>query len=57
MTFESVNYEFTKHIISLSKKANIKKNNLFEWLGSFTKSTSGYFISKFKAEEEIENQI
>ena len=53
MTFESVNYEFTKHIILLSKKANIKKIIYLSGLGVSQKSTSDYFISKFKAEEEI----
>ena len=52
-TFESVNYEFTKHILSLSKKANIKKIIYLSGLGVSQKSTSGYFISKFKAEQEI----
>ena len=53
VTFESVNYEFTKHILSLSKKAKIKKIIYLSGLGVSQKSTSGYFISKFKAEEEI----
>ena len=53
MTFESVNYEFTKHIISLIKKTDIKKIIYLSGLGVSQKSTSGYFISKFKAEEEI----
>ena len=52
-TFESVNYEFTKHIISLCKKAKIKKIIYLSGLGVSQKSTSAYFISKFKAEQEI----
>ena len=52
-SFESVNYEFTKHILSLSKKANIKKIIYLSGLGVSQRSTSDYFISKFKAEQEI----
>ena len=52
-SFESVNYEFTKHILLLSKKANIKKIIYLSGLGVSQRSTSGYFISKFKAEQEI----
>ena len=53
--FDSVNYEFTKHILSLSKKAGIQKFVYLSGLGVSPKSTSGYFISKFKAEQEIIN--
>ena len=56
MTFESINYEFTKHIVNLTKKANIKKIIYLSGLGVSPKINSGYFISKFKAEEEIEIQ-
>ena len=52
-SFESVNYEFTKHVIFLSKKANIKKIIYLSGLGVSQRSTSDYFISKFKAEQEI----
>lgn len=52
-SFESVNFEFTKHILLLSKKANIKKIIYLSGLGVSQRSTSGYFISKFKAEQEI----
>ena len=53
INFESINYEFTKHILSLSKKAKIKKFIYMSGLGVSEKTTSGYFISKFKAEQEI----
>ena len=49
--YEKVNVGLTRNAISLCKKAHIKKILFFSGLGVNEKSTSGYFISKFKAEQ------
>lgn len=51
--FEAINVGLTKNAISLCKRAGIKKLVYLSGLGASTKSTSAYFISKFKAEQEI----
>ena len=43
----------TKKIIKLCKKTKIKKIIYISGLGVTSKSTSAYFISKYKAEQEI----
>jgi len=53
--YEVVNIEFTKHIISLSKKAKINKFVFTSGLGVSPNTSSGYFISKYKAERLIVN--
>ena len=52
-SFEQVNVELTKKIIDICKKSKIKKIIYFSGLGVSSKSTSDYFISKFKAEQLI----
>ena len=52
-SFEEVNVELTKNIVDVCKKSKIKKIIYFSGLGVSSKSTSDYFISKFKAERLI----
>jgi NADH dehydrogenase len=51
--YQLVNVEQTKKIISLCKKANIKKIVYISGLGVNKSTTFGYFISKLKAEQQI----
>ena len=51
--FEKVNVELTKRAIDICRKSKIKKIIYFSGLGVSSKSTSKYFISKFKAERLI----
>jgi len=51
--FETINVGLIKNAISLCKRAGIKKLVYLSGLGASANSTSGYFISKFKAEQEI----
>lgn len=53
--YSLINFEFTKKIIELCKKAKIKKIIYNSGLGVSKNSTLGYFISKYKAEQEIIN--
>ena len=53
--YEMINVEFTKHIVSLAKKAKIKKILYNSGLGVSSKTSVGYFISKYKAEKIIMN--
>ena len=53
--YEMINVEFTKYIVSLAKKAKIKKIIYNRGLGVSSKTTVGYFISKYKAEKIIIN--
>ena len=53
--FENVNVQITKNTVSLCKKSGIKKIIYLSGLGVSKNSTSGYFISKYKAEQEIIN--
>ena len=50
-----INVEFTKHIVNLAKKAKIKKIIYNSGLGVSSKTSVGYFISKYKAEKIIMN--
>ena len=52
-SFEEVNVEITRKAIDICKKSKIKKIIYFSGLGVSSKSTSKYFISKFKAERLI----
>ena len=53
--YSLINLEFTKKIINLCKKANIKKIVYTSGLGVSKNTTLGYFISKYKAEQQIIN--
>ena len=53
--YEMINVELTKHIVNLAKKAKIKKILYNSGLGVSTKTSVGYFISKYKAEKIIMN--
>jgi len=53
--FEMINVQFTKHIVNLTKKAKIKKIIYLSGLGVSSTTSSGYFISKYKAEKIIIN--
>ncbi len=52
-TYESVNVELTKKILQLCKIKKIKKIVYISGLGVSNHSVSSYFISKYKAEQEI----
>jgi len=53
--YNMINVEFTKHIVNLSKKAKINKFIFTSGLGVSSNTSSGYFISKYKAERLIVN--
>ena len=55
LDYNMINTKFTQHIVNLSKKANIKKIVYLSGLGVSTKTTLGYFISKYNAENFIIN--
>ena len=54
-TFEEINVNLTKNTIKLCKKSGIKKIIYISGLGVSKNNTSNYFISKYKAEQEIIN--
>ena len=51
--YEQVNVSLTKNVVELCKKAKIKKIIYISGLGVDKFTTLGYFISKYKAEQEI----
>ncbi|MBT8242643.1 MAG: NAD-dependent epimerase/dehydratase family protein [Nitrosopumilus sp.] len=51
--YDMINTNLTKHIVNLSKKANIKKIIFLSGLGVSPNSSLGYFISKYNAEKQI----
>lgn len=51
--YDKINFKLTQNAISLCKKARVRKIIYLSGLGVSKNSTSGYFISKFKAEQEI----
>jgi nucleoside-diphosphate-sugar epimerase len=51
--YEQVNVSLTKNVIKLCKAAKIKKIIYISGLGVNESTTLGYFISKYKAEQEI----
>jgi len=51
--YEKINVCLTKNAVNLCKKAGIKKIIYISGLGVHKNSTFGYFISKYKAEQEI----
>ena len=53
--YEMINVELTKHIVNLAKKAKIKKIVYNSGLGVSSKTSVGYFISKYKAEKILVN--
>lgn len=52
-TYEDVNVELTKKTVHLCKNAKIRKIIYMSGFGVDKSTTFGYFISKFKAEQEI----
>lgn len=52
-SYDTVNVNLTRNAVALCKKAGIKKIIYLSGLGVDKKSTLGYFVSKFKAEQEI----
>ncbi|HSB50574.1 MAG TPA: NAD-dependent epimerase/dehydratase family protein [Nitrosopumilaceae archaeon] len=53
--YNYVNFEITKKIVEICKKAKIKKIVFNSGLGVSENSTNSYFISKYKAEQVIIN--
>lgn len=51
--YNLINTEFTKKIINLCKKSKIKKIVYTSGLGVSKNTTLGYFISKYRAEQQI----
>ncbi len=51
--YDSVNVSLAKNAVAICKKAKIKKIIYISGLGVAKSSTLGYFISKYKAEQEI----
>ena len=51
--YEMINVEFTKLLVNLARKAKIKKIIYNSGLGVSSKTSVGYFISKYKAEKII----
>ena len=54
-TFEEIHVNLTKNVIKACKKAGIKKIVYISGLGVSKNNESSYFISKYKAEQEIIN--
>lgn len=52
-TYDDINVELTKKIVKLCKNAKIRKIVYMSGFGVNQSTTFGYFISKFKAEQEI----
>jgi NADH dehydrogenase len=52
-TYDDVNIELTKKIVRLCKNTEIRKIIYISGFGVNQSTTFGYFISKFKAEQEI----
>ena len=55
MDYNTVNVDFTKHVVNLCKKAEIPKFVYTSGLGVSSNTSLGYFISKYKAEKIIIN--
>jgi len=53
--YNYVNFELTKKVVEICKKAKIKKIVFNSGLGVSKNSTNSYFISKYKAEQVIIN--
>jgi len=54
-TFEEINLNLTKNVIKICKNVGIKKIIFISGLGVSRSNKSDYFISKYKAEQEIIN--
>ncbi len=52
-SFDSINVNLTQHVVNLAKKARIKKLVFLSGLGVSPNSSTGYFISKLRAENHI----
>jgi len=52
--YQKINFEFTKKILSLCKSAKIKNIVFLSGLGVSENTPLGYFISKYKSEQEIQ---
>jgi uncharacterized protein YbjT (DUF2867 family) len=55
LTFERLHLEATRNILSAAHAAGIKRHLQMSALGTRAGSSSGYFRSKFAAEEEVRN--
>ena len=55
INYNTVNVEFTNHMLNLCKKAKLKKFIFTSGLGVSEKTSLEYFISKYKAEKLIIN--
>jgi nucleoside-diphosphate-sugar epimerase len=53
VTYDDINVNLTKKIVKLCKNAKIRKIVYISGFGVNRSTTFGYFISKFKAEQEI----
>ena len=53
--YDMINSDLTKQIVQICKKSKIKKIVYLSGLGVSSKTTLGYFISKFNAEQQIIN--
>ncbi|MCV0431794.1 SDR family oxidoreductase [Nitrosopumilus sp.] len=53
--YDKINFDLTRHIVNLSKKAKIRKIIFLSGLGVSTSTSLGYFISKYNAEQQIIN--
>ena len=53
--YTSINYELTRKMVELCKKAKIPKIIYLSGLGVSKNTTLGYFISKYRSEQEIIN--
>lgn len=51
--YQKINFELTKKILGFCKSTNIKKIIFFSGLGVSKTTTLGYFISKYKSEQQI----
>ena len=54
-SFDSVNVNLTQHMVSLAKKAKIKKLIFMSGLGVSQNPSTEYFLSKLRAENHIRN--
>lgn len=53
--YDMINTDLTKHIVNICKNAKITKIVYLSGLGVSAKTTLGYFISKYNAEQQIIN--
>ncbi|MCV0400890.1 MAG: NAD-dependent epimerase/dehydratase family protein [Nitrosopumilus sp.] len=53
--YDMINTDLTKHVVNLTKKANITKIVYLSGLGVSSSTSLSYFISKYNAEKQIIN--